>query len=67
LKTAFGRLEVGIREGSAALLDVYSSFGRIHNDLTASEGPQPSDETVQLRARTSYGDIVIQRSKEAVQ
>ena len=65
LKTAFGRLEVGIREGTAALLDVYSSFGRVQNSLTASDGPQPSDDTVQLRARTSYGDIVIHRSEEA--
>lgn len=65
VKTAYGRLEIGIREGTAALLDVSSSFGRVENSLLASDGPQPSDETVQLRARTSYGDIVIHRSKEA--
>src|SRR5438270_253977 len=67
VKTAYGRLEIGIREGTAALLDVSSSFGRVENSLQASEGPQPSDETVQLRARTSYGDILIHRSKEAAQ
>ena len=67
VKTAYGRLEIGIREGTAALLDVSSSFGRVENSLHASEGPQPSDETVQLRARTSYGDILIHRSKEASQ
>lgn len=67
LKTAYGRLEIGIRPGTAALLDVSSSFGRVENSLRASDGPQPSDETVQLRARTSYGDIVIHRSKEAAQ
>jgi len=65
LKTAYGRLEVGVREGTAALLDVASGFGRVDNSLRASEGPQPSDETVQLHARTSYGDIVIRRSKES--
>lgn len=65
VKTAYGRLEIGIREGTAALLDVYSSFGRVENSLSASDGPQPSDETVQLRARTSYGDILIHRSREA--
>ena len=63
----YGRLEIGIREGTAALLDVSSGFGRVENSLSASDGPQPSDETVQLRARTSYGDIVIRRSKEANQ
>ncbi|HVD00225.1 MAG TPA: DUF4097 family beta strand repeat-containing protein [Candidatus Dormibacteraeota bacterium] len=67
VKTAYGRLEIGIREGTAALLDVSSSFGRVENSLRASNGPQPSDETVQLRARTSYGDIVIHRSREAAQ
>jgi hypothetical protein len=30
--------------------------------LTASDGPEPSDQTVEVRARTSYGDIVIRRS-----
>ncbi len=62
IATAFGELEVGIREGTAALLDVRSQFGRVRNSLDASDGPEPSDETVEVRARTSYGDIVIRRS-----
>jgi DUF4097 and DUF4098 domain-containing protein YvlB len=62
LVTAAGELEVGIREGSAALLDVRSRFGSVRNSLAASDGPEPSDQTVEVRARTSYGDIVIHRS-----
>ena len=62
LTTASGELEVGIRAGTAALLDVRSQFGRVHNSLDASDGPEPSDETVEVRARTAYGDIVIRRS-----
>lgn len=62
LGTGFGELEVGIREGTAALLDVRSRFGGVHNSLVASDGPDPSDQTVEVRARTSYGDIVIRRS-----
>jgi DUF4097 and DUF4098 domain-containing protein YvlB len=62
LGTAYGELEVGIREGTAALLDVRSQFGSVHNSLTASDGPQPTDSTVEVRARTSFGDIVIRRS-----
>jgi hypothetical protein len=62
LGTAYGELEVGIREGTAALLDVRSQFGRVVNSLTASEGPGPSDEKVEVRARTSFGDILIHRS-----
>jgi DUF4097 and DUF4098 domain-containing protein YvlB len=60
--TAAGQLEVGIREGTAARLDVRSRFGSIHNSLTASDGPEPSDTTVDVHARTSYGDIVIRRA-----
>jgi hypothetical protein len=63
LGTAYGELEVGIRDGTAAMLDVRSQFGSVRNSLTASDGPQPSDETVELRARTSFGDIVIRRSR----
>jgi hypothetical protein len=62
LQTAFGELEVGIREGTAALLDVRSQFGRVRSELDASDGPEASDETVEVRARTAHGDIVIRRS-----
>jgi len=62
LETAFGQLEVGIRAGTAALLDVASKFGRVRNSLDASGSPEPTEQTVELRARTSYGDIVIHRA-----
>lgn len=62
LGTAFGALEVGIHEGTAALLDVRTQHGSVRNSLAASDGPEPSDETVEVRARTAYGDIVIRRS-----
>lgn len=64
LETACGELEVGIREGSAAWLDASSQYGSVHNSLEASSGPEHSDKTVQLRARTAYGDIVIRRSHD---
>ncbi|HEY7103623.1 MAG TPA: DUF4097 family beta strand repeat-containing protein [Mycobacteriales bacterium] len=62
LKTGFGEIEVGIPAGTAAKLDVSTSFGRIRNQLDSTEGPQETDETIDLRARSSYGDIVIRRS-----
>jgi DUF4097 and DUF4098 domain-containing protein YvlB len=63
VKTATGDLEIGITEGTAAWLDVNTSFGRVHNSLDdASTQPEPSDETVEVRAHTSYGDITIRRS-----
>jgi hypothetical protein len=63
LVTAYGELEVGIREGTAALLDVRSSYGSVRNSLQASDRPEPSDQTVEVRARTSFGDILIHRSR----
>lgn len=61
LGTSLGELEVGIREGTAARLDVSSLAGTVHTSLEASDGPAPSDETVEVRARTSFGDIIIRR------
>jgi hypothetical protein len=63
LGTAYGELEIGIREGTAALLDVRSSYGSVRNSLQASDRPGPSDQTVEVRARTSFGDILIHRSR----
>ncbi len=62
LDTASGEIEVGIREGTAAWIDVSSGYGSVHNSLTASDSPEQSDQTVEVRARNSYGDIVIRRS-----
>jgi hypothetical protein len=62
LKTSMGEIEVGIRAGTAARLDVHTQFGRIRNHLDDSDGPGPSDQTAEVSARTSFGDIVIRRS-----
>jgi len=61
LETHVGDLEVGIREGTAAWLDVRAAAGRVHNALEAADAPEPSAETVEVRARTSAGDVVIRR------
>jgi putative adhesin len=62
IETASGGLEVGVREGTAAWIDATTKFGRVHNDLTPADDPAPPDETVQVRARTSFGDVLITRS-----
>jgi DUF4097 and DUF4098 domain-containing protein YvlB len=62
LETAGGDLEVGVRDGTAAWLDVSTQYGSVRNSLTASDRPAPSTETVEVRAQTAYGDIVIRRS-----
>ncbi|MER6942982.1 DUF4097 family beta strand repeat-containing protein [Nonomuraea sp. NPDC000554] len=62
LQTAYGELELGVREGTAAWLDVRTLSGTVRSSLNPSDGPAPSDETVEVHARTAYGDIVIRRS-----
>ena len=62
LKTAVGEIEIGIRAGTAARLDVSTQFGRVRNHLDAADSPGPSDQTAEVHARTSMGDIVIRRS-----
>jgi Putative adhesin len=62
LQTAFGELWVGVREGTAAWLDVSSGFGSVQSHLDATDAPEPSDETVEIRGRTGWGDIVIRRA-----
>ncbi|MBG6134605.1 DUF4097 family beta strand repeat-containing protein [Longispora fulva] len=63
LKTAFGELEVGVRAGTAALLDVHTQFGHVRNSLQAVDAPAPEQgETIEIHARTSFGDIIIHHS-----
>jgi DUF4097 and DUF4098 domain-containing protein YvlB len=61
LQTAFGELEIGIPEGTAAWLDPDSASG-VHNTLGAAAGPGDAEEQVKIRARTRWGDILIHRS-----
>lgn len=62
LETASGGLDIGIRDGTAAWVDATTRFGRVQNTLDTADGPGPSEETVEIRARTSFGDILIHRS-----
>ncbi|MFI5671144.1 DUF4097 family beta strand repeat-containing protein [Streptomyces sp. NPDC051704] len=63
LETSYGAIEVGVREGTAAWLDVSSASGQVRNALTPSETPGGTEETVQVRARTRHGNIDVRRAK----
>ncbi|MDF3301340.1 DUF4097 family beta strand repeat-containing protein [Streptomyces tropicalis] len=63
LETSYGAIEVGVREGTAAWLDVSSGHGQVRNTLAASEAPERSEDTVQVRARTRYGNIDVRRAR----
>jgi hypothetical protein len=62
IETATGALEIGVKKGTAAWIDAATKYGRVQNDLTAADEPGPSAETVQVRARTQFGDVLIARS-----
>ncbi|MFD7117351.1 DUF4097 domain-containing protein [Streptomyces sp. NPDC059922] len=63
LETSYGAIEVGVREGTAAWLDVSSGSGQVRNTLTASETPEETEDTVKVRARTRHGNIDVRRAK----
>ena len=63
LETSIGDIEAGIPEGTAAWLDVSATAGRVHNALEGSSAPDASTDKVELRARTSLGNIEIRRAR----
>ncbi|MER7761096.1 DUF4097 family beta strand repeat-containing protein [Streptomyces sp. NPDC097619] len=63
LETSYGSIEIGVRAGTAAWLDVRSDNGHVRNGLASAEGPEESEETVKVRARTRYGNVEVLRAK----
>ena len=61
-QTAAGAVEIGIRDGVAAWLDLHTGFGNVVNDLETSGAPAPGQDTVEVHASTSYGDITVHRA-----
>jgi hypothetical protein len=59
--SSYGSIEVGIPEGTAAWLDAGSQHGEVRNLLEDATGPDENDLTVEVRASTSYGDVVVRR------
>jgi hypothetical protein len=56
-----GRLEVGVRAGVAAWLDLDARHGRVQSELDAASPPTPGEKRVEIRAHTGYGDIAVRR------
>ncbi|WP_216898378.1 DUF4097 family beta strand repeat-containing protein [Nocardia alni] len=62
VETGMGQLEIGIRPGIAAALDLHTPFGSVRNELDAAQLPEVSGKNTEVRARTSAGDIIVRRS-----
>lgn len=65
-QTAAGALSIGVREGTAAWLDLNTKYGRVRNALKATYGPGESTDHVEIRARNAYGDITVTHSPASV-
>jgi len=59
-----GSVEVGVREGSAAWLELNTDVGRVYNELASSNAPEAGDpaDKVEVRASTKLGDVTIRRA-----
>lgn len=62
LENGYGKVGVGIAEGTAAWLDLHSKNGVVRNNLTPSEGPETTDAVVEVHVQTNWGDIDVHRS-----
>jgi Putative adhesin len=61
-ETGHGKLDIAIRDGVAAWLDLGTRFGRVDNGLEEADRPGPGEDAVEVRARSSFGDITVRRS-----
>ncbi|WP_157246392.1 DUF4097 family beta strand repeat-containing protein [Nonomuraea typhae] len=62
LDTGTGEVEVGVRKGTAAWLNVSSQYGDVRVTMDAHDGPAEADDLVEVNATTAYGDILIHRA-----
>jgi DUF4097 and DUF4098 domain-containing protein YvlB len=62
LETAMGEIEVGVRAGSAAWLDVKTKFGQVRNEMASAAAPGADTDTVEIHASTAFGDVTVRRA-----
>ncbi|MFJ3928205.1 DUF4097 family beta strand repeat-containing protein [Streptomyces sp. NPDC090022] len=63
LETSYGAIDVGVRAGTAAWLDVSAGSGQVRNALTESGAPEGAEDSVKILARTRHGNIDIRRAR----
>lgn len=58
-----GGVEVGVREGSAAWLELNTGVGRVYNELDSCDAPEAGEavDKVEVHAGTKLGDVTIRR------
>ncbi|WP_163506873.1 DUF4097 family beta strand repeat-containing protein [Fodinicola acaciae] len=66
LTTAVGGVDVGVRPETPVWLDANTVTGTVRRFLDAVDSPEKAESSVEVRARTHNGDIVIRRSDTPV-
>ncbi|MFD4458925.1 DUF4097 family beta strand repeat-containing protein [Nocardia sp. NPDC058480] len=59
LETSMGDLEVGIRRGSAARLEVNALYGSVQNRMEPVDQSRGTGDAVQVYARNLYGNVTV--------
>jgi hypothetical protein len=62
VSTAYGKVAIGVRDGVPAWLDLNTGFGHVVSELDASGAPEPGADSVEVKARSGFGDITIRRA-----
>ncbi|WP_034091498.1 DUF4097 family beta strand repeat-containing protein [Streptacidiphilus albus] len=62
--TKNGRVDIGVREGSAAWLELNTAVGRVYNELDSADAPDAGEpvDKVEIHAGTKLGDVVVRRT-----
>ena len=59
-----GSVEVGVRQGSAAWLELNTAVGKVYNELDAAPEPEAAEpvDKVEIHAGTKLGNVTIRRA-----
>ncbi|KMM46566.1 hypothetical protein CWIS_04525 [Cellulomonas sp. A375-1] len=58
---SYGDVSIGVRRGTAVWLDASSRHGVVRTALANDSGPAPDEEALEVRVRTGYGSITVDR------
>jgi DUF4097 and DUF4098 domain-containing protein YvlB len=65
LTTASGDLRIGVRAGVVARLDLYTISGRARSELPVEDTAPAGGSTVEIRAKTVSGNVLISRAADS--
>ncbi len=61
-KTGSGDIAIGVAQGTAAYLDIFTVSGDFHSSLDSAGPPSNGEPTVEIDVKSGSGDVVLQRA-----